>query len=131
MAGGAKARRLLLAGALLLLRLLDLPWATVAVRRSDFPASFLFGTATSSYQVIPPSTSISRLQALVVSSVIRMRSGELRQNRIRMDHLSIGRSLSRGSWNMYSFYWAFLGSSDYRPTYLALHSRTEGLLLLI
>jgi hypothetical protein len=53
MAGGAKARRLLLAGALLLLRLLGLPWATAAVRRSDFPASFLFGTATSSYQVIP------------------------------------------------------------------------------
>jgi hypothetical protein len=41
----------LLAGASLLW-LLDLPWATAAVRRSDFPASFLFGTATSSYQVI-------------------------------------------------------------------------------
>ena len=48
----ASARRLLLAGAYYsLLWLLDLPWATAAVRRSDFPASFLFGTATSSYQV--------------------------------------------------------------------------------
>jgi len=52
MAGRARARRLMLAGALLLLLgLLDLPWATAAVRRSDFPASFLFGTATSSYQI--------------------------------------------------------------------------------
>ncbi|WVZ86375.1 hypothetical protein U9M48_033167 [Paspalum notatum var. saurae] len=38
----------LLAGALLLLWLL--PWAS-AIHRSDFPASFLFGTATSSYQI--------------------------------------------------------------------------------
>ncbi|KAL6652391.1 hypothetical protein ACP70R_011316 [Stipagrostis hirtigluma subsp. patula] len=28
-----------------------LPWASAAVDRSDFPASFLFGTATSSYQI--------------------------------------------------------------------------------
>jgi len=49
----ASAWRLLLAGgASLLWLLVDLPWATAAVRRSDFPASFLFGTATSSYQVI-------------------------------------------------------------------------------
>ncbi|RLM65872.1 beta-glucosidase 18-like isoform X2 [Panicum miliaceum] len=33
-----------------LLWLLLLPWAS-AIRRSDFPASFLFGTATSSYQI--------------------------------------------------------------------------------
>ncbi|KAF8702699.1 hypothetical protein HU200_032522 [Digitaria exilis] len=31
--------------------LLMAPWASAAVRRSDFPASFLFGTATSSYQI--------------------------------------------------------------------------------
>lgn len=43
----AKAWRLLLAGASLLWLL---PWAS-AIHRSDFPASFLFGTATSSYQV--------------------------------------------------------------------------------
>jgi hypothetical protein len=48
MAGG-EAWRPLLAGAWLLWLLL--PWAS-AVRRSDFPESFLFGTATSSYQVI-------------------------------------------------------------------------------
>ncbi|XP_066348491.1 beta-glucosidase 18-like [Miscanthus floridulus] len=48
----ASAWRLLLAGgASLLWLLVDLPWATAAVRRSDFPASFLFGTATSSYQI--------------------------------------------------------------------------------
>jgi hypothetical protein len=75
----------MLAGSLLLLRLLGLPWATAAVRRSDFPASFLFGTATSSYQVIPPHhrpldlsfallpSSLARPMQIVVSSVIRMR----------------------------------------------------------
>ncbi|KAF8704134.1 hypothetical protein HU200_031625 [Digitaria exilis] len=42
------AWRQLLAGASLLWWLL--PWAS-AIHRSDFPASFLFGTATSSYQV--------------------------------------------------------------------------------
>ena len=47
MAGG-EAWRPLLAGAWLLWLL---PWAS-AVHRSDFPAAFLFGTATSSYQVI-------------------------------------------------------------------------------
>ena len=47
MAGGVVWRPLL-AGAWLLWLL---PWAS-AVRRSDFPAAFLFGTATSSYQVI-------------------------------------------------------------------------------
>ncbi|RLM65484.1 hypothetical protein C2845_PM16G13670 [Panicum miliaceum] len=47
MAGG-EAWRPLLAGAWLLWLLL--PWAS-AVRRSDFPESFLFGTATSSYQI--------------------------------------------------------------------------------
>ena len=47
MAGG-EVWRPLLAGAWLLWLL---PWAS-AVRRSDFPAAFLFGTATSSYQVI-------------------------------------------------------------------------------
>ena len=47
MAGGG-AWRPLLAGAWLLWLL---PWAS-AVHRSDFPAAFLFGTATSSYQVI-------------------------------------------------------------------------------
>ena len=47
MAGGVVWRPLL-AGAWLLWLL---PWAS-AVHRSDFPAAFLFGTATSSYQVI-------------------------------------------------------------------------------
>ncbi|KAF8702698.1 hypothetical protein HU200_032521 [Digitaria exilis] len=42
------AWRQLLAGASLLWWLL--PWAS-AIHRSDFPASFLFGTATSSYQI--------------------------------------------------------------------------------
>lgn len=54
MAGRARARRLVLAGALMIawLLLCLLPRATAAaVRRSDFPPSFLFGTATSSYQV--------------------------------------------------------------------------------
>uniref|UniRef100_A0A0E0KST2 4-hydroxy-7-methoxy-3-oxo-3,4-dihydro-2H-1,4-benzoxazin-2-yl glucosidebeta-D-glucosidase n=1 Tax=Oryza punctata TaxID=4537 RepID=A0A0E0KST2_ORYPU len=47
MAGGSKTRiHALLVSTLLLL----LPWAS-AIRRSDFPASFLFGTATSSYQI--------------------------------------------------------------------------------
>jgi len=46
MAGGVVWRPLL-AGAWLLWLL---PWAS-AVRRSDFPAAFLFGTATSSYQI--------------------------------------------------------------------------------
>nr|CAB3487628.1 unnamed protein product [Digitaria exilis] len=44
----AMAWRQLLAGASLLWWLL--PWAS-AIHRSDFPASFLFGTATSSYQI--------------------------------------------------------------------------------
>ncbi|CAL5015957.1 unnamed protein product [Urochloa decumbens] len=48
MAGEAWRPPLLLAGAWLLLLLI--PWAS-AVSRSDFPASFLFGTATSSYQI--------------------------------------------------------------------------------
>jgi beta-glucosidase len=49
MALGEAWRPPVLAGACWLLLLL--PWASAAVRRSDFPASFLFGTATSSYQV--------------------------------------------------------------------------------
>ncbi|AQK44839.1 Beta-glucosidase 47 [Zea mays] len=53
MAGRARARRFVLAGALMIAWLLCLlPRATAAaVRRSDFPPSFLFGTATSSYQI--------------------------------------------------------------------------------
>jgi beta-glucosidase len=58
MAGRGRARRLVLGGALMIAWLLVclLPQATAAaaaaaVRRSDFPPSFLFGTATSSYQV--------------------------------------------------------------------------------
>jgi hypothetical protein len=49
---GKAAWRQLLAGAWLLLWLL--PWAASAIHRSDFPASFLFGTSTSSYQVRAP-----------------------------------------------------------------------------
>jgi beta-glucosidase len=53
---------LLLAAAAALLRLL--PWAS-AVDRSDFPASFLFGTATSSYQVSSQSLSSARRKVYV------------------------------------------------------------------
>jgi len=49
MAGKALRMRQAVAVASLLWLLL-LPWAS-AIRRSDFPASFLFGTATSSYQI--------------------------------------------------------------------------------
>ncbi|PUZ47996.1 hypothetical protein GQ55_7G209800 [Panicum hallii var. hallii] len=49
MAGKASRMRQVVAVASLLWLLL-LPWAS-AIRRSDFPASFLFGTATSSYQI--------------------------------------------------------------------------------
>jgi len=51
MAGKAlRTRQVVAAASLLWLLLLPWPWAS-AVHRSDFPASFLFGTATSSYQI--------------------------------------------------------------------------------